>query len=203
MPSTDRRTLLTAAALAVSGTLAGCSGVTSAGSNEATGDEAGPGTESTGSTGTETERLTLESVVTAGNLPSGTVPLRREGTVSLVNFFATWCGPCKEEMPAFRKLRAEYDSSQLHMVSVTPQVDEAAIEAFWEEYDATWPVVSDASLVATQRWDADSYPTNLLFDRDGEPASDTGHAGARVGINARSFEELDELIAPLVEEGRS
>ncbi|MEZ3116145.1 TlpA family protein disulfide reductase [Halobaculum sp. MBLA0147] len=203
MPSTDRRTVLTAAVLAVSGTLAGCSGVTSGGSTEATGGGAESGSESTGATGTESGRIALESVVTAGDLPSGTVPLRREGTVSLVNFFATWCGPCKEEMPAFRKLRAKYDPSQLHMVSVTPQVDEAAIEAFWEEYDATWPVVSDASLAATQRWDADSYPTNLLFERDGEPASDTVTSGWRSGVNARSFEELDELIAPLVEEGRS
>ena len=141
----------------------------------------------------DAESLSLPSVVTTGELPDGDVVLVPDNTVTLLNFFATWCKPCIDEMPAFRRLRREYDSETLHMVSISPEVDEELIRAFWEKHDGTWPVVNDPGLKATDRWDADSYPTNLLFDQDGTPIND-GH-----GIRAREFEPLNERIEPLIE----
>jgi thiol-disulfide isomerase/thioredoxin len=127
-------------------------------------------------------------------LPDGRVELRPEGSVTLLNFFATWCKPCREEMPDFRRLRAEYDPDSLHMVSITPEVDETLIREFWEKYGGTWPVVTDPSLKATEKWDANSYPTNLLFDRNGDPTE-----GDSPEIRAREFSELKSLIDPLIE----
>ncbi len=225
MPSTERRRLLTAAAAALSVGTAGCAGLVSqssdgsgdgstvtaptTGTSDRSGDgatgTAGDGTTGTAGDGatsgsrtgtaTETGALALPSAVTSGDLPDGKVTLRPDGRVTLLNFFTTWCGPCKEEMPALRKLRAEYDESAFHLVSITPQVEQAVVESFWEKYDATWPVVTDSSLRATQRWDANSYPTNLLFDSDGEPA---GEDGAQ--IRARTFDGFDALVSPLVSE---
>jgi hypothetical protein len=80
------------------------------------------------------------------------------------------------------------------MVSITPEVDEALIKQFWNEYDGTWPVVKDPGLVATNRWNANSYPTNLVFDTDGTPAT-----GETPEVRARTFEEYNSIIAPLVE----
>jgi hypothetical protein len=48
-----------------------------------------------------------------------------------------WRQPCQEEMPAFRRLRAAYDFETLHMVSITPDVEEALIREFWRAYDGT------------------------------------------------------------------
>lgn len=187
--------------------LAGCAGVGETGRTDGTADTSAtadtddPTGENTAVAGEntavagDTERLALQSVVTSGDLPTGEVPLVRPDRISLVNVFTTWCEPCKAEMPEFRRLRDEYDESTLHMVSVSPEPDEAAIEAFWERYDGTWPVVIDESLAATQRWDATSYPTNLLFDR-GEPA---GADGPETG--ARSFAEFDSEIDRLLEDG--
>jgi thiol-disulfide isomerase/thioredoxin len=145
-------------------------------------------------TADEETSLSLPSVVTTGELPDGDVVLVPDDTVTLLNFFATWCKPCVDEMPAFRRLRSEYDPETLHMVSITPEVDEELIAAFWEKHDGTWPVVNDPALKATDRWDANSYPTNLLFKQDGTQVSD-GH-----GILAREFEALNAKIKPLVEE---
>jgi thiol-disulfide isomerase/thioredoxin len=141
----------------------------------------------------EDDKLALPSVVTSGELPDGDVVLLPDDTVTLLNFFATWCKPCVDEMPAFRRLRSEYDPETLHMVSITPEVDEDLIKAFWQEHDGTWPVVNDPALKATDRWEANSYPTNLLFDQDGTQVSD-GH-----GIRAREFEALNAKIKPLIE----
>jgi thiol-disulfide isomerase/thioredoxin len=133
--------------------------------------------------------LRLPSVVDRGDLPAGRVRLVRPDRVSLVNFFTTWCKPCQREMDDFRQLRATLDGETLHLVSVTPEVDEGLVREFWREYDATWPVVSDPSLRATERWDATSYPTNLLFDPTGDPAGRNGPE-----IRARTFEELKRAV---------
>ena len=171
----DRRSVLATLATTLAAGGAGCSAL-----NE---------TESTN------EKTSLPSVVTTGDLPDGEVVLVPDNTVTLLNFFATWCKPCIEEMPIFRRLRSEYDSESLHMVSVTPEVDEKLITAFWEKHDGTWPVVNDPALKATDKWNANSYPTNLLFDRDGTEVTDGGH-----GILARNFKGLNAKIEPLVED---
>jgi thiol-disulfide isomerase/thioredoxin len=154
----------------------------------------GAGCSALGETESTDGKLSLPSVVTTGDLPSGEVVLVPDNTVTLLNFFATWCKPCIEEMPVFRRLRSEYDPETLHIVSITPEIDEELITAFWEKHDGTWPVVNDPALKATDKWNANSYPTNLLFDQDGTEVTDGGH-----GILARNYEELNAKIAPLIE----
>jgi len=185
MPSTDRRSVLAAISTGFGLSLAGCAGRVS------TNTSTPPSTTDTAGTNA---KLALPSVVTHDEFPDGDVVLKPDGTVVLLNFFATWCRPCQEEMPDFRKLRAEYDTDTLHMVSITPEVDEALIKQFWDEYEGTWPVVKDPGLVATDRWNANSYPTNLVFDRDGTPAT-----GETPAVRARTFEEFTSVIDPLLE----
>jgi thiol-disulfide isomerase/thioredoxin len=190
MPSSKRRSFIGSVSTALALGLAGCSSVSSPDA-----DTSREATAATAGTPDESDPLALPSVVTREGFPDGDVVLKPEGTVVLLNFFTTWCRPCQEEMPAFRRLRAEYDTETLHMVSITPEVDEKLIRKFWTEYEGTWPVVTDPSLVATDRWDANSYPTNLVFDADGTPAS-----GDDPEVRARSFEEFKSVVDPLVAE---
>lgn len=184
MPSSQRRSFLGAISTALGFGLAGCTGQHSV----ETGPESDPATSTS-------EKLALPSAVSQEDLPDGDVVLKPDGRIVLLNFFTTWCRPCQEEMPAFRRLRAEYDTETLHLVSITPEVDETLIKEFWSEYDGTWPVVKDPGLVATDRWNANSYPTNLVFDADGSPATGDGPE-----VRARSFEEFESVIDPLVTE---
>jgi thiol-disulfide isomerase/thioredoxin len=183
MPSRQRRLFLRAIGTAMSVGIGGCAGRSAGGAA----DDAAP------TTATD-DPLTLPSAVTTGDLPDGRVRLKESGTVTLLNFFTTWCRPCQREMSEFRELRAEYDADTLHMVSITPEVEETLVEEFWAEYEGTWPVVMDPALTATERWNANRYPTNLLFDADGKPAGDAPK------VRARTFEEFDALIEPLVAE---
>ena len=191
MPSSNRRAVLAAIGSGVGLSLAGCIG------QESTSDNSSPSTAGTaaGTDMIDTDaKLSLPSVVTHDGFPDGDVVLKPDGKIVLLNFFTTWCRPCQEEMPVFRKLRAEYDAETLHMVSITPEVDESLIKQFWSEYEGTWPVVNDPGLVATDQWNANSYPTNLVFDTDGTPAT-----GEQPEVRARTFEEFNSIIAPLVE----
>ncbi|ELZ25087.1 thioredoxin [Halosimplex carlsbadense 2-9-1] len=175
MPSDrqSRRRFLRATGGVAAAALAGCSG-----GNDGATDQ--PATDAPGASGTDGpdggatptptaatgDSLALPTVAAAGS-PDGEVRLRPEGELSFVNFFATWCGPCKKEMPDLRRVRAEFDADRVHMVSVTPEADEAAIRQFWETYEGTWPVAMDVDLAATDRWSVSSYPTNKLFDAEG------------------------------------
>jgi thiol-disulfide isomerase/thioredoxin len=190
MPSSKRRSFIGSVSTALALGLAGCSSVSSPDA-----DTPREATAATAGTPDESDPLALPSVVTREGFPDGDVVLKPEGTVVLLNFFTTWCRPCQEEMPAFRRLRAAYDPERLHMVSITPEVDETLIREFWREYDGTWPVVTDPALVATERWNANSYPTNLVFDTDGTPAR-----GDSPAVRARTFDEFAAIVDPLLRE---
>lgn len=190
MPSNPRRSFLGMVSTAIGTSLVGCAGLQSTDP-----DTPSEETESAAGTSGESEPLALPSVVTRDGFPDGDVVLKPDGKIVLLNFFTTWCRPCQEEMPAFRRLRAEYDAETLHMVSITPEVDETLIQEFWREYDGTWPVVTDPALIATDRWNANSYPTNLVFDVDGAPATED-----RSTVRARTFKEFTSIIDPLLTE---
>jgi thiol-disulfide isomerase/thioredoxin len=143
-----REVLLTAGAAAVAG-LAGCL------------DEGGAAT----STASDVIRL---SSLDVGPSPGGTVPVREPGTVSLVDFFATWCAPCEPQMENLDAVRSRYGDRELYVTSVTSESDEGAIRQFWKEYDGNWAVLLDPELVATQGYQVKGIPTLVLLDGDGD-----------------------------------
>ena len=111
MPSRTRRSVLAAISTGLGLSLAGCAGQLGSRTNT----PQGATNTSVENDDTDTDsQLALPSVVTHDGFPDGDVVLKPDGKVVVLNFFTTWCRPCQEEMPAFRKLRAEYDTETLH-----------------------------------------------------------------------------------------
>ena len=96
------------------------------------------------------------------------------GETVVLNFWATWCGPCKQEIPAF----AEVAEANPDVVFVGVAVDSgapAAIRSKAEEWGITWPVVvEDGS--ATRAYDVSVLPTTVVIGPNGEVRS--AHVGA-------------------------
>jgi len=113
--------------------------------------------------------IRLPSVEAPGS-PGGEVPVREPGTTSLVEFFATWCGPCKPQMAELRELRESFGPDELHLVSVTQEARPEKVRQFWERYDGTWPALIDESLVATDTYDVGGLPTTFVVDAEGAVA---------------------------------
>lgn len=94
------------------------------------------------------------------------------GKVILVNFWATWCPPCRREMPSMehlaRKLRGE--NFAVLAVDVGENVD--TIETFISqlELDLTFPILLDTSSKAMQAWKVSGLPTTFVIDRKGHIA---------------------------------
>jgi thiol-disulfide isomerase/thioredoxin len=144
----NRRRFLRGAAGAATAGLAGCLGAVDSLGGGNDGGEAG----------------TIRTLDVAGS-PGTEVPIRPAGEPALLDWWATWCAPCKPQMAEFRTVHEEFPD--FHTLSITNESDEAAVEEFWREYDGTWPVAMDPELRTNDRYDATRTPTLLLLDGEG------------------------------------
>jgi len=88
------------------------------------------------------------------------------GRVVVVNFWATWCGPCRRELPALERLRRETPESELVMISVSVDFDRGTLEEYLKRAPFGYPVLlADATLM--DDLDLDAIPRTWIFAPDG------------------------------------
>lgn len=95
-----------------------------------------------------------------------------KGKVVFVNFFATWCGPCRAEFPEVTKLHEKYQKQDVRVVSLSVDDDRtrSRVRAFAEAYKAKHPVLTgtEAEIEKIARgYNVRNIPTNVLIGRDG------------------------------------
>lgn len=116
-----------------------------------------------------------------------------KGKVVLVNFWATWCAPCREEIPLLVKKQAELGASGLQVVGIA--VDQAdKVKAFAAEMGINYPVlVGDMEALDLGRAvgnELGGLPYTLVVDRDGRIA--------RTELGTLSEDKIDDLVRPLL-----
>ncbi len=91
------------------------------------------------------------------------------GRPVIVNLWATWCPPCRAEMPALQKLYDEYRDRGLIVLAVnaTQQDDVQAIAPFVEKYHLTFPILLDETGLAARAYQLRSLPSSYFIGRDG------------------------------------
>jgi thiol-disulfide isomerase/thioredoxin len=89
------------------------------------------------------------------------------GKVVVLNFWATWCAPCKDELPTLQTL---HDISDSQTVVLTINVREPAARAarYMQSTGMTFPVISDAKGELAKRWGVTVYPTTILISPNGQ-----------------------------------
>jgi len=117
------------------------------------------------------------------------------GQVVLLNFWATWCPPCRAEMPSMETLYQTYRDQGFVILAVSSDVQSIAIiQPFLEQYRLSFPVLLDPKGQVTGTYGVRSLPTTYLLDRQGRVVS--REIGARNWANAGA----QALIAALLEE---
>lgn len=97
-----------------------------------------------------------------------TLSTLREQAV-LVNLWATWCPPCRAEMPAIQKLYDEYKDQGFDVLAInmTYQDDFSAISPFVQENGLTFPILIDQTGEVARKYELRSLPSSFFIDRDG------------------------------------
>lgn len=92
-----------------------------------------------------------------------------EGKVVLLNVWATWCPPCKDEMPSIERLHREFGSQGLAVVAVS--VDDPGMEsrivAYARDLQLTFEILHDPQKLTTRNWQLTGYPETFVIARDG------------------------------------
>ena len=124
----------------------------------------------------------------------GTVPALA-GRVTLVDFWASWCGPCKHSFPELDKLQKAYGERGLTIVAVSVDEKGEAMDKFLKEHPVTFVTVRDVGQKLVAAAGVESMPTSFLVDRKG--VIRFAHVGFR---GAESVKQLQQEIEQLLGE---
>ncbi len=101
-------------------------------------------------------------------LDGGRVDLEAlSGKVVLINFWATWCGPCKDEMPAFERLRRQLDPSRVVVLTITTDLQRESIRHFLAGLNVKLPVLFDEDQEVSRAYFVRALPTSVIIDTKG------------------------------------
>ncbi|HEY1791793.1 MAG TPA: TlpA disulfide reductase family protein [Opitutaceae bacterium] len=130
----------------------------------------------------------LPSAGLSGSLPD------TSGKVVLVDFWASWCAPCKASFPAYSRIQADYAAKGLVIVAVSVDDSPAAFAAFVTKMRPGFATVHDGSHKLVAQVQVPTMPTSYLIDRTGKVRF--MHAGFRGSETEREIrKELDQLLA--------
>jgi peroxiredoxin len=89
------------------------------------------------------------------------------GKVVLINFWATWCEPCREEMPSIRRLRDAFAGKPFEVLAVNLAEPESRIQRFMQQTPLDFPVLLDRDTNAAKAWKARILPATFIVGPDG------------------------------------
>jgi peroxiredoxin len=116
----------------------------------------------------------------------------QRGQVVLVNFWATWCGPCRQEMPHLNRLYEKYRASGFTLLGVNIDDDPQQAVGTAARLGLKFPVLLDAEKKVSKLYDLGSMPATVLIDRDGRVRF--LHRGYRDGMEDAYERQIRELV---------
>ncbi len=108
------------------------------------------------------------------------------GRIIFLNLWASWCPPCRDEMPAFQQLQDSEASNGFVVIGVDQGESEESVRPFLETHTITYPMFLDANETLSDAFQADQLPLTIVFDAQGRETDRL--------LGSRSFGELLEEL---------
>ncbi|MFO7286610.1 MAG: TlpA family protein disulfide reductase [Gammaproteobacteria bacterium] len=137
----------------------------------------------------------------SGPAPNFTLKSRDGGTVSLedfagdvvlINFWATWCGPCRKEMPHLEALHQRYKNLGFTLLGINVEDDTRGVEKFLKETPVSFPVLLDPANEVSGLYRVVAMPTTVIIDRNGQMRYI--HHGYQSGYEHQYQAQIRELL---------
>jgi peroxiredoxin len=116
----------------------------------------------------------------------------QRGRVVMVNFWATWCGPCRQEMPQLDRLYQKYKSSGFVLLGVNVDDDTQKAADIAAKLGVSFPVLLDTDKAVSKLYDLSTMPSTVLIDRDGKVRY--VHRGYLTGYEDNYDKQIRELL---------
>ena len=114
------------------------------------------------------------------------------GDVVMINFWATWCGPCRQEMPLLDEMHARYGRVGFSLLGVNIDDDPQRAKDMIESLGVTFPIVFDDQKTVSEQYDVSAMPVTILLDREGIVRH--VHYGYKPGYEDKYVQQIRELI---------
>lgn len=114
------------------------------------------------------------------------------GQVVMVNFWASWCGPCRQEMPLLDQLYQRYQPMGFTLLGVNVEEDSGAANKVLQEIPVSFPILYDSRNEVSKSYRVGAMPSTVLIDRDGKMRY--LHKGYQSGYEDEYQQQIRELI---------
>jgi peroxiredoxin len=136
------------------------------------------------------------SVAPPFSLPSRTgeiVSLEKlKGQVVMLNFWASWCGPCRTEMPLLDQMHKRYSSLGFTLLGVNVEADTADAEKWLAQTPVSFPVLFDKKNQISKLYDVNAMPSTVFIDRKGNVRA--LHRGYKPGDEGEYLNQIRALL---------
>ena len=114
------------------------------------------------------------------------------GQVVLINFWASWCGPCRQEMPLLERIDERYKDAGFTVLGVNVEGKAGPAKEVATKAGVSFPVLVDEGQKVSELYDLESMPSSVVVDRDGVVRY--VHRGYKPGDEAKYLEVVKKLI---------
>jgi len=114
------------------------------------------------------------------------------GQVVMINFWASWCGPCRQEMPLLESIYRKYHKLGFTLLGVNVEPDSKAADEWLHETPVSFPILYDKDSKVTRLYDVAGMPSTVIIDRSGKLRM--LHRGYKPGDENEYLDSIRSLI---------
>ena len=114
------------------------------------------------------------------------------GEVVMLNFWASWCGPCRQEMPLMDELYSQYKDLGFTILAVNVDENREEAHRFLDKVPVNYPILYDPESSVSELYEVQAMPTNVMIDRDGNARY--LHYGYQPGYEDEYEQQIRELV---------
>jgi thiol-disulfide isomerase/thioredoxin len=115
-----------------------------------------------------------------------------KGQVVLINFWASWCGPCRKEMPILEQLNKAYKSKGVQLVGVNVEPNSEDAKKYLQSTPVTFPILLDRASTVSKLYQVQGMPNTVILDRSGKVRYI--HRGYQPGAENEYLDQIRMLV---------
>jgi thiol-disulfide isomerase/thioredoxin len=115
-----------------------------------------------------------------------------KGEVVMINFWASWCGPCRQEMPLLDSIYKKYGKLGFTLVGVNVEPDQAAADAWLKKTPVSFPILYDPDSKVSKLYGVQGMPNTVFVDRKGQVRKI--HRGYKPGDENQYLDQIRQLV---------